>query len=66
MPGLGEVDLALSFAYSALLVVLVVVSYLSIWRRRNAPDRGSNRESSVHPYTSVHRRGGETGETRRT
>jgi hypothetical protein len=38
MPGLGEVDLVLSFMYSGLLVVLLVVSGLSIWRGRNADD----------------------------
>ena len=30
---LGTVDLALSLVYSALLVVLIVVSYLSLARR---------------------------------
>ncbi len=35
MPGLGEVDLALSLMYSVLLVGLLVASYRSIWRRRN-------------------------------
>jgi hypothetical protein len=35
MPGLGEVDLVLSVLYSALLLALLVLSYWSIWRRRD-------------------------------
>ena len=35
MPALGEVDLALSAMYSALLVGLLIASYRSIWRRRH-------------------------------
>lgn len=32
---IGEVDLALSLLYSALFVVLLVLSYRSLWRRNN-------------------------------
>jgi hypothetical protein len=35
MPRLGEVDFVLSVLYSALLVALLVLSYVSIWRRRD-------------------------------
>jgi hypothetical protein len=35
MPALGEVDFVLSVMYSALLLALVVLSYGSIWRRRD-------------------------------
>ena len=35
MPGLGEVDRALSAMYSALLVGLLIASYRSIWPRRH-------------------------------
>jgi len=35
MPAIGEVDLALSLLYSALFVVLLVLSYRSLWRRNN-------------------------------
>jgi hypothetical protein len=31
--GFGSIDLALSLGYSVLLGVLIVVSYLSLWRR---------------------------------
>jgi hypothetical protein len=35
MLALGEVDLVLSVMYSALLLALLVLSYCSIWRRRD-------------------------------
>ena len=35
MPAIGDVDLALSFAYSALLVLVLVLSYRGVWRRNS-------------------------------
>ena len=35
MSGLGEVDLGLSVTYSALLVLVIVASYLALWRRNS-------------------------------
>jgi len=37
VPGLGTIDLGLSLFYSALLIALLVLSYLAL-KRRNTPD----------------------------